>query len=451
MNSLRVISTVLIGACAAVIFAQGSGDVASKRSDLERLRGAIRESEERVKRLDGEARKSAAAIEEYRRQALALDSLVHVLHEEEGRLASEMIALRERRDSLGDQVATLRAKYAKRAKALFKNRLLTTSASVLLLPHEHGKLAMRQRLFERYARAQRKQAHTIAAVSGALAGDDSLLRVRQSEQLAVIAEKRAEMERLFDLQRAHAATLQEASSQRSALKSEIERKNAEAGKISEMIARLAREGERANDGRRTTPSNAEPARAQQKNGAGGKEGSAAQKVSPKGSATTTSGAASAKDAKGRAASEMKGSESSPDGRSPKDAKPRPKGKKVALRFIWPTTGRKIVEAYGERVNPETGTVTINPGINIAARSGSAVVASESGVVSLVSWLPSYGTIVIVEHRDGYRTVYGNLAAAAVSRGANVRAGQKIGSVGGGWLHFEIWREQTRLNPTTVLR
>jgi murein DD-endopeptidase MepM/ murein hydrolase activator NlpD len=122
-----------------------------------------------------------------------------------------------------------------------------------------------------------------------------------------------------------------------------------------------------------------------------------------------------------------------------------------VSFIWPTSGRRIVEGYGERTNPETGTVTLNPGINIAAPSGSLVVASEDGVVSLVSWLPSYGTIVIVEHRDGYRTVYGNLAGALVSRGTSVDAGERIGTVGGGSLHFEIWRGQTRLNPTTVLR
>jgi murein DD-endopeptidase MepM/ murein hydrolase activator NlpD len=114
-----------------------------------------------------------------------------------------------------------------------------------------------------------------------------------------------------------------------------------------------------------------------------------------------------------------------------------------------------VEAYGERSNPETGTVTINPGINIGAALGSAVTAAEDGTVSLVSWLPSYGTIVIVEHRGGYRTVYGNLAATAITRGTIVGAGDRIGTVGatlgGSFLHFEVWKGQTRLNPMSVLR
>lgn len=133
-----------------------------------------------------------------------------------------------------------------------------------------------------------------------------------------------------------------------------------------------------------------------------------------------------------------------------------KGKNAAkpLSFAWPTSGRRIVEGYGERTNPRTGTVTVNPGINIATRSGSAVKAAERGTVSLISWLPSYGTILILQHRDGYRTVYGNLASTSVSKGASVKLGERIGNVaktsGTVFLHFEVWRDQTRLDPITVL-
>lgn len=136
----------------------------------------------------------------------------------------------------------------------------------------------------------------------------------------------------------------------------------------------------------------------------------------------------------------------------KDAKGKTASK--PLNFAWPTSGRRIVEGYGERTNPRTGTVTVNPGINIAARSGSAVKAAERGTVSLISWLPSYGTILILQHRDGYRTVYGNLASTSVSKGASVKLGERIGNVaktsGTTFVHFEVWQDQTRLDPVTVL-
>ena len=77
-------------------------------------------------------------------------------------------------------------------------------------------------------------------------------------------------------------------------------------------------------------------------------------------------------------------------------------------------------------------------------------AAESGTVSLVSWMAGYGTIVIIEHVGGWRTVYANLATASVSEGRNVKKGGSIGTVGsavdGDYLHFEVWDGQNRKNP-----
>ena len=139
----------------------------------------------------------------------------------------------------------------------------------------------------------------------------------------------------------------------------------------------------------------------------------------------------------------------PSSAKPATAKP-PAAKPIVL--AWPVSGRTIVQAYGERVNPATGTVTLNPGINIAATGGSEVRAAAGGKVTLVSWMPSYGTFVIVQHRDGYRTVYANLAKTAVKRGSVVKTGSRLGTIGSRrrFLHFEVWRNQVRLDPATLL-
>jgi murein DD-endopeptidase MepM/ murein hydrolase activator NlpD len=130
-------------------------------------------------------------------------------------------------------------------------------------------------------------------------------------------------------------------------------------------------------------------------------------------------------------------------------------KPAEMKFSWPVPGRKIVTPYGERVNPKTNTVTLNPGINIAASRGGAVRAAGDGKVSLVTWLPGFGTIVIIAHRDGYRTVYANLSSALVPRGRTVRAGEKIGLVGesrdGQFLHFEVWQGRVRRDPLAFLK
>lgn len=123
---------------------------------------------------------------------------------------------------------------------------------------------------------------------------------------------------------------------------------------------------------------------------------------------------------------------------------------------WPVASRKIAQGFGEVRNAELGTVTMNLGIDIAVASGSAVRAAEDGTVSIVSSLPSYGTIVIINHSGGVHTVYADLSAASVSRGEKVRRGEVIGSSGenselGGILHFEVWKGRSKQNPMGWLR
>lgn len=122
---------------------------------------------------------------------------------------------------------------------------------------------------------------------------------------------------------------------------------------------------------------------------------------------------------------------------------------------WPTTSKQLLHGYGAYRSPETGTTFENPGIDIKAPIGSSVVCVGSGEVSSVSWLPGFGSLVIVDHRNGFRTVYANLASVSVRQGTAVRAGTLLGSSGesvdGSFVHFEVWRGRDRANPLTYLR
>lgn len=122
---------------------------------------------------------------------------------------------------------------------------------------------------------------------------------------------------------------------------------------------------------------------------------------------------------------------------------------------YPVAGRKIVHGFGTYRNPVTNTQTNNPGIDIAVPRGSNVSAVAGGTVSLVHWLPGYGSLVILDHKNGYRTVYANLASVAVKQGAAISAGQSVGksgeSVDGEFLHLELWYQRQRLNPSSYLK
>jgi septal ring factor EnvC (AmiA/AmiB activator) len=126
------------------------------------------------------------------------------------------------------------------------------------------------------------------------------------------------------------------------------------------------------------------------------------------------------------------------------------------KLDWPVEGT-IVYRFGRDTLPSGGIIRWN-GVGIAAAMGTPVHAVEAGKVRLVGQFGTYGLTIVLEHGNGYYSVYSHLQSAAVKLGAAVTKGATIGAVGGEnsdygpHLHFEIRGEnQVALDPTTWLR
>lgn len=126
------------------------------------------------------------------------------------------------------------------------------------------------------------------------------------------------------------------------------------------------------------------------------------------------------------------------------------------RLDWPVEGR-ILYRFGRDTLASGGVIRWN-GIGIGAPLNSPVRAVESGRVALVQRLSTYGLTVVVEHGNGYYSLYMQLQAASVEVGASVTKNQVVGTVGGSntdygpHLHFEIRGEnQIALDPLDWLR
>jgi len=132
------------------------------------------------------------------------------------------------------------------------------------------------------------------------------------------------------------------------------------------------------------------------------------------------------------------------------------------RLITPNAG--TVVASGSFVWPTSGRITQNfawyhKGTDIANSAGPAVLAADSGTVVVAGWPDGYGygNRVIIDHGNGYRTLYAHLSAIYVASGQTVRRGDAIGKMGstgrstGTHLHFEVIRSGTYLNPLGVLQ
>jgi septal ring factor EnvC (AmiA/AmiB activator) len=126
------------------------------------------------------------------------------------------------------------------------------------------------------------------------------------------------------------------------------------------------------------------------------------------------------------------------------------------KLDWPVEGT-IVYRFGRDTLPSGGIIRWN-GVGIAAPIGTPVKAVETGKVRLVGQFGTYGLTIVLEHGNGYYSVYSHLETAEVKLGAAVSKGGVIGTVGGEnsdygpHLHFEIRGEnQIALDPATWLR
>jgi len=128
-------------------------------------------------------------------------------------------------------------------------------------------------------------------------------------------------------------------------------------------------------------------------------------------------------------------------------------KVVAPSFVVPTVKPKVTAKYGIRGKMWNQT---HQGVDLGARTGTPVYASQSGEVHLVTTEPKWGNRIILKHENGYQTLYGHLNSFDVKRGDIVTAGQVIGTVGstgqstGPHLHFEIRKDGQTVNPEPLI-
>ncbi len=100
---------------------------------------------------------------------------------------------------------------------------------------------------------------------------------------------------------------------------------------------------------------------------------------------------------------------------------------------------------------------IHPGIDLAGESGVPVYAADSGIVVFAGWSDwGYGSTIVIDHGNGWWTLYGHLSAIFVGCGQGAYQGSQIGAVGatgraqGAHLHFEVYYGAFQTNPWGVL-
>lgn len=126
---------------------------------------------------------------------------------------------------------------------------------------------------------------------------------------------------------------------------------------------------------------------------------------------------------------------------------------------WPTdSGWRLSSGYVWRTNPVTGKRELHGGLDISGTGyGSRIYATNNGRVKEAGYHYSYGNHVIIDHNNGYLTLYAHMSRINVKEGQVVARGDVVGYVGmtgtatGPHVHYEIWKgcDYCRINPMSM--
>jgi murein DD-endopeptidase MepM/ murein hydrolase activator NlpD len=122
---------------------------------------------------------------------------------------------------------------------------------------------------------------------------------------------------------------------------------------------------------------------------------------------------------------------------------------------WPIMGR-LMDGFGHRMDPFSGEGAMHTGVDISAPMGTPIKATADGIVMYANWNAGYGRCVIVDHGNGYQTLYGHMSHIDVVDGQEIRQGEVVGLVGssgrstGTHVHYEVRVHSTPVNPYRFL-
>jgi septal ring factor EnvC (AmiA/AmiB activator) len=385
---------------------QTSAEIGQKERELKKLRADIQTYERRLKESEKKEQVTLEDLDDLEQQANLIRRLIRSLQEEEKRTTGDIQAARRAIADLEQQQDALKAHYAKYIRSIYKNgrvydlELLFSSKSV-------NQLYIRLEYMKRFSNQRAADLLRLTENKRELELRNEQLQINLANEQRLLAEKTKEertlKQKMNDRQRMLASIRKNKRTYQSALARRVEAVR----KVEQLIADLI-ETERVR-----------------------KEKEEAER---------------------REREILAARESEKMGRLPRPAPAEPISvfERQKGNLPWPVESGSVKSKFGNQVHPELKTVTNNPGIEIAVPPGSNVYAVADGEVSVLSFVPGFGNVMIINHYSGFRTVYAHLSEIIVSEAQRIKSGDVIGksgdSVAGSVLHFEIWKEREKQNP-----
>ncbi|OZB52678.1 MAG: peptidase M23 [Stenotrophomonas sp. 14-69-23] len=378
---------------------------------LQQLRGELKNVAQERQRLQAEREAASRRLREADQQVARSGRTVAETEAAMRREQQALAELQQRRVVLEANLGRQRGQLAALLRGAY--RLGNHAPLKLLLSQDRVADANRELAYHRYL--QRERARTIAS----LAGD---LQALSSNEQEILARSR-ELEQARAQQREQAAALAEDRRKRAQLAAELDQRYQDRSEREKVLGKDARALEQLLSSLRAAAARAEAERK-----------AAARRAAAEQSRQAATGA----------------TRPTPGKAPPRVTANAPAPKVGGLG--WPLSGN-LLARYGGRL-PDGRT---SSGVLIGAPPGTTVTAVADGTVVFSDWMTGYGMILIVDHGNGYMSLYAHNDTLLRDAGARVRRGEAVARVGnsGGQgvaaLYFELRRNGQPVDPATWLQ
>ncbi|MFN8416791.1 MAG: peptidoglycan DD-metalloendopeptidase family protein [Cytophagaceae bacterium] len=412
-NWLILITSALL----TTLFLMAAQPSKKKRSDLEKERAQkLKKIKETNKVLEDTKQKKTATLSQLnvlnqtiQEQETVIKSIyteVDILQQE---ISEQTIIIQ----TLENDIKALKEEYARLVYQDYKYKDGFDKLLYLLSSDNFSQLVRRQAYFKHYEVARVQQMKEIEDISWAAQTYKSQLDANKSDKEVLIQAKTIESQNLVQVKEQQQVVLKKLNSKESQLEKELESNKKAVKDLEKTIKDLiALERKKAlEESRKSSPSN-----------------------SPNSNNTNKSVPTYSEET-----IKLSGSFEANMGKLP-----------------WPVQTGRVSQRFGRQPHPVLkGVFVDNLGIDILTTQNETVKAVFGGKVVTVTEVPGMHTIVMIQHGQ-YFTVYAKLKSASVSPGQQVLAKQVIGTVytdkdGDSELQFQIWNNETKLNPETWLR
>jgi septal ring factor EnvC (AmiA/AmiB activator) len=406
---IYLIALLIIGI--APDFAQRtSREIKQKERELQRLRTEIQAYEKKLKESEKKERTTLEYLDDLERQSILIRQLIKKLRDEEIEMTAEIDTVKASIGVLENRLLFLQSHYANYVRTVYKHgrvydlELLFSSKSI-------NQLYIRIQYLKRFSEQRAKDLQSIGENKIVLEQKNEQLQAKLQSERKLLAEKTREEGSLKQTFSERQAVLKRIRKNKRTYQKELGRKTEAFRQIEKLIADLI-EKERIQKER-------EEAERRERELAEAREREKLTSIPP----------AVAK---------------------PNDARLASAFEYQRGKLRWPVAHGTVQSHFGNQIHPVLKTVTQNTGIDIAAPAGSNVYAVAGGEVSVLSFIPGFGNVLILNHYNGYRTVYAHLSDVLVSESQRISAGTIIAksgdTVAGAILHFEIWKDREKQNP-----